>query len=277
MGKCRFGAGLLGLPLAIFADGHASVNIGSGKHACAVFHTPQCWHETTQYRACRVPELPDIKLSLEHGRYVFRQNADHVSIGYEYPRGASPQDSGHLERFVVPGEEHYEIDMGPPPRLRPITQDEWSRQTPLSITARTAKTTRAFYPESDTAVRAVEFAGRSFPKTGPRFPFADRDATSVSATEKFLTVHSWAGTENTCDAFLCFGLPPHGRYWIDLYDVSSGKRVVALSGRYWNLEAVGLFGATIWLGDRYFVLPLTGDLRTFLFCDMTRLPVSKTK
>jgi hypothetical protein len=53
--------------------------------------------------------------------------------------------------------------------------------------------------------------------------------------------------------------------------------VVAITGRYWNLEAPQLFGATIWLGDRYFLLPLAGDLRTFLFCDMTRPQTNKTK
>lgn len=267
--RLRFASVLIS-PVALFADGHATANIGAGKHACSVIHTPQCWHETTHDTACRVPDLPDIKISPENGRYAFRRVADHISIGYEYPRGASPQDSGHLENFLVPGDEHYEIEMGKTPRLRLITQDEWLTQEPVPITVKAAKTVRAFYPESDKTVRAVKFVGRSFPKTGPRFPFNDRDATSVSAKEKFLTVHSWSGTENTCDTFLCFGLPPHGRYWIDLYDVASGQRVVEIKGRYWDLEAAQLFGATMWLDDRYFVLPLNGDLRTFLFCDMAR-------
>ena len=157
--KRRVAAALLGLPLAIFADGHASVHIGAGKRAYAVFHTPQCWHETTQYTACRVPDLPDIKITPEHGRYIFRQIAGHVSIGYEYPRGASPQDSGHLEKFVVPGEKHYESIWVPHPQLRAITQDEWSSQAPRPFTARAARTARAFYPESDTTVRAIDFAG----------------------------------------------------------------------------------------------------------------------
>lgn len=95
--KYLLGAALLEVPTALLAYGHATVHIGAGKHACAVFHTPQCWHETTDYRACRGPDLPDFRLSFAGRRYVFRQSVDHVSIGYEYPRGASPMDSGHLE------------------------------------------------------------------------------------------------------------------------------------------------------------------------------------
>ena len=54
-----------------------------------------------------------------------------------------------------------------------------------------------------------------------------------------------------------------GRCWIDLYDVKSGKRLVAFTGRYWGREATEIFDAAIC--DRYFAFPLTSDLRA-LFC-----------
>jgi len=54
--------------------------------------------------------------------------------------------------------------------------------------------------------------------------------------------------------------PGHGEVFLDLYDVSSGVRVIGARSPYGGTGSgfapSMLFGASLWVEDRYFIMPL---------------------
>jgi hypothetical protein len=67
--------------------------------------------------------------------------------------------------------------------------------------------------------------------------------------------------------------PAHGEVFLDIYDVSSGKRVIAARAPYGGdgggYSPSMLFGSALWVDDRYFVMPLDPSHE---FCYLGNLP-----
>lgn len=106
----------------------------------------------------------------------------------------------------------------------------------------------------------VKYGGRLYRKSGESWGTA---AALVSPRATRVAVFSYASWEEPQKPLLPgFGgsEPGHGEIFLDVYDVSSGERVMDGRAPYGGPHAGHapsvLFGAALWANDRFFVMPL---------------------
>jgi hypothetical protein len=58
-----------------------------------------------------------------------------------------------------------------------------------------------------------------------------------------------------------------GHYWEDVYEVKTGRRLVAVTGQFWLMTHDTFFNIAGWVGDRYSIRPLQKNLQSVLICD----------
>jgi len=108
---------------------------------------------------------------------------------------------------------------------------------------------------------AVQYNGRMYGKSGESW---GNEVALVSPRGKWIAVFSYSSREKPNPGFIP-GLgstePGHGEVFLDLYDVSSGSRIIGARSPYGGRGDGGfapsmLFGASLWIEDRYFIMPL---------------------
>ena len=106
----------------------------------------------------------------------------------------------------------------------------------------------------------VEYGGRLYRKSGEAW---GTEAALVSPRSTRVAVFSYASGEEPQKPLVPgFGgtEPGHGEIFLDVYDVSSGERVIAARAPYGGPGAGHapsmLFGGALWVDDRFFVMPL---------------------
>ncbi len=64
----------------------------------------------------------------------------------------------------------------------------------------------------------------------------------------------------------------NGHYYVDLYNVASGERVLAIQGEFHGVDPHHFFDKSAWISKRHFVLPLDdkNPRRRFIICDVQR-------
>jgi hypothetical protein len=113
----------------------------------------------------------------------------------------------------------------------------------------------------------VLFQGRLFRKSGPQWSPSAEDGR-ISPSGKWIAVQSWEGRDyHTGDIVAPRG--GHGEFFIDLYDVSSGRRFAAINGTIRDtLRADEELMHTFWLESRYFIVQLGSHVERMLVCEV---------
>jgi hypothetical protein len=112
---------------------------------------------------------------------------------------------------------------------------------------------------------------KAYRKSGPRWPVTG-DEVRISPDEKWIAVQSWEGTDYRDGASVLPGAPLldlTGRFFIDLYDVKSGERVISLDGVDHDFTSGDApLHSTFWLETNFFVVPLGTSREKLLVCEM---------
>jgi hypothetical protein len=114
------------------------------------------------------------------------------------------------------------------------------------------------------------FRQRPFRRSGPKWPVTG-DEVRISPNEKWIAVQSWEGTDYRDEETLLPAAPPldlTARFFIDVYDVSSGERVISLDGvdhDFTTGDAPLHF--TFWMDSHFFVVPLGTFREKLLVCE----------
>jgi hypothetical protein len=68
-------------------------------------------------------------------------------------------------------------------------------------------------------------------------------------------------------------LDPCGAYDVDVYQVNSGQRVLAMEGKFGGgINHLWMFRRSGWISDSYYIFPQDeSQLRQFVFCDFGKL------
>jgi hypothetical protein len=121
---------------------------------------------------------------------------------------------------------------------------------------------------------AVKYNDRLYRKSGE---FWGTEVALVSPRATRIAVFSYTSREKPPKPLIPgFGNtePGHGEVFLDVYDISSGEKVIAAhapyGGTYGGHAPSMLFGSSLWVDDRYFVMPLEPSHE---FCFLGILPV----
>ncbi len=231
-----------------------TVNVAPDPKACTIVHLPS-WKK---------PVMP----SWTHSDWLggMRCDLDFRSFDGGVLVGASCRPEPKLEQVYSPSK--YAVYFGTG-RVRKATEDEWNHADPyLNFRVTANRLGYNFKPD-----QKLIYQGKEFAKTGAKWPFAF-GISHVSQDGSFLAVNSWDGIQasNGDDSPILGREYLDGQYFVDVYNVASGRRILAIDGHFHGVGPDEMFRNSAWISKRYFVLPLdwTNKLRNFVICDVER-------
>jgi hypothetical protein len=150
----------------------------------------------------------------------------------------------------------YAVSLGGGVRVRPAAVEEWDAAEKVLHSYHFIQT----FKNPQVTEEGVRHGGRLFRKTGESW---GTEAALVSPRGTWIAVFSYASRERPEPALVPgFGgtEPGHGEVFLDLYDTSSGAKVISArapyGGRGGGFAPSMLFGGSLWVEDRYFIMPL---------------------
>lgn len=150
----------------------------------------------------------------------------------------------------------YAVALGGGVQVRPATVEEWDAAEKVLHSYRFIQT----FQNPRVTEEGVRHDGHLFRKTGESW---GNEAALVSPRGTWIAVFSYASRERPKPAVIPgFGgtEPGHGEVFLDLYDTTSGARVISArapyGGRGGGFAPSMLFGDSLWVEDRYFIMPL---------------------
>lgn len=163
-------------------------------------------------------------------------------------------------------ENFFAVDFGDSMKVRPVTNDEWSRASRLYTAP------RVVVPLSggDLTSGEIRYRGKTFPKIGKYW-----GTGWLSPHGKWLAVFSYTG-EKPPPNFMHFvtgGNPRTGDIFWQIYDAESGEKVFEWEARNVDNPA-SLDSRVVWLEERCLLLPLDVYAQSF---NVVTLPESVAK
>jgi len=142
-------------------------------------------------------------------------------------------------------------------RVRQVTAEEWeAAEKPLHSYHYISS-----FKNPQLSMAGVQYKGRLYRRSGESW---GNEAALVSPHESWIAVFSYSSSEKP-DSGLIPGFgstePGYGEVFLDLYNIASGERVIAARSMYGKKGGGGfspsmLFGASLWVEDHYFIMPL---------------------
>lgn len=161
-------------------------------------------------------------------------------------------------RFYSPS--IYAVDL-PSGRVRKATETEWEHADPY-LTFRDRRLGNALPKD-----RPLTYQGKEFAKTGAKWPVGY--ARTISQDGSFLSVNSWDGSN--WESEINWNRDVNGHYYVDIYNVASGQRLLALQGEFHDVDPWEMLDSGAWISKYYYVLQLDRHkLKRFVICDVRR-------
>ena len=240
--------------------GSVTVSLGNARNACTVINLPH-WkpapipppsHDWT-YVLVTLPDLAD---------WDFRQFDGGILVGL-FARG---KDSQPEPRYYSP--DKYAVSL-PRGKVQKAAESQWEGAEPYVI-VRDAKLPRgtALRPNSP-----LILDGDVYQPRGPKWPEGGTiDAARVSSDAGFRAVNSWDGEEvGGGDLSFPGGERSDGNYYVDIYDNTTKRLALSLTGHFHNVTVDNLFYRSAWISNRFYLFPLNEKANRFVLCDMERL------
>ena len=194
-----------------------------------------------------------------------------VGYGGEVPK---PEWSGPVP--AEPGTDYsqnfFAVSLGGGrPRVRKVSEPERLRGEPILngyhyIGAREQKIDVL---DEKNPVPGVSYAGKLFAKSGRNW---GNTVGVLSPGGRWLAVLSYTSPEKRRKFRSVLeegGEPERGVLHVDVYDAATGERVLAGTHSYRLTGPSSMFINSVWVGERYFVMPIAFDLRK---CMLLTLP-----
>ncbi len=120
--------------------------------------------------------------------------------------------------------------------------------------------------------RGITYNGKLFAKTGDSW---GNEGSLVSPNSRWIVVFSFTSTDKPHRSLLPIlgggNGPSHGQFFIDVYDITSGDKVIAHSARFGEEGGIDpslLFGGSVWIESQYLIVPLNFYLQDCLLIIM---------
>ena len=204
---------------------------------------------------------------VERFEFRVRSKLDNTGLdGTEYLIAAIKPSSSSVNGLTAYSVNKFWVDLSEAAHVRPATEEEWD----AAVIVQAEELFTAWIPHARHEEDYL-FQGRPFHRSGPRWPITAPDAR-ISADAQWIAVQSWQGMDYRDMDFgfwqeSLLGVP--GRFFVDLYAVGSGDKLIAFEGIDHNFtvdDAPLLY--TFWLKSHYFILPLGASREKFLVCEV---------
>jgi hypothetical protein len=195
-------------------------------------------------------------------QYVFRESASGALLVAVKPRSAEDltgRDVTDPSPAQQPSDNRYAVSTDGRFNVAPARAGEWEAGRELEHGYH-------FIPSHDGAAgpEGVRYGGRVFAKSGETWC---NEAALVSPRGSWVAVFSYTSREPPARPLVPgFGSsePARGEIFLDLYDATAGRRVIAARAPF-GAGGAGfapsmLSADSVWLGERYFVMPLDWNL-----------------
>ena len=150
-------------------------------------------------------------------------------------------------------------------RVRPAWESEWNAGSPIPIGERF----RAGLPQPKHAEDFVYWR-TTFPKSGQKWPLSS-PGVRISPNEQWIAVLSWQGEDYRDNVGISQGpvLGAPSRFFVDIYEVASGGRIVAIDGVDRDFTAGDApLSDSFWLESSRFIVPLGSTRQKLLVCEI---------
>jgi len=226
----------------------AAAKVVAGSEHCQAVHYPGGWRATKSMKKAHMNHF------LFDYPYEFRKTA---AISQEYLVAAVDQIGSH--RDYSPNIFWVNLRSG---KVHDATHTEWESGQPVPQTRQMKG--RPYEPKTE---EGVLFHDRLLRKSGPQWPIPGEHAR-ISPDEKWIAVQSWEG-QDYANGDIIAPRGGHGRFFIDLYEVSSGRKFAAIGGtEKGTLRADEPLMLTFWLESHYFIVQLGSHLERMLVCEV---------
>ena len=243
--------------------GSVTVSLGDARNACTVISLPH-WKPASlppsspstdwTYVLVALPALSD---------WDFRQFEDGVLIGlFARAKAFQPEP-----RYYSP--DRYAVSL-PSGKVQKEAESQWASAEPYAI-VRDSKLPRG--PELSPKSPLI-LDGETYRPRGPKWPEGSGtlDAARVSLDGQFRALNSWDGEEGGGgDLSFPGGGHNEGSYYVDIYDSTSRRLVLALRGHFQGTPVSNLFHKSTWISSRFYLFPLNEEANRFVLCDMERI------
>lgn len=231
---------VLGLRLQYREDKTPTITLGQGN--LGVVRFSEAWTKAEPTGGKTVLTLP----AEYEIRKVIGSTAGELLFGLRLP------DGSYSENF-------YAVSLDGRFTVRPAAAEEWDRAERLSKNRHLVPSVGGSQVPNDSII----FRGSEFAKSGESWGIA-----LLSPNENRLALVSHTSKEKprrkTIFSFLGGGEPSKGEIFLDVYDTSTGQKILAGQAPYRGFGPTVLFDRAFWGEDRYLILPLDSLLRTSL-------------
>jgi len=207
-----------------------------------------------------------------------------LSTAYHYEFRRAAQGSTELlvgvKEPVVPPvyfAKKFAFNPSNPARVRPATDLEWEKATPIELSQKSVAKFNYRLPTGVVTedplprVPEIEYVGKRFPKRGEFWARADFGAI-LSPDGRWLAIQTYDGKPPPPEHQAARGyLPGEGRFFVDLYEVATARKRVTIRGEFEDISASEVWQDTAWLMERYLVLQFHIRKEAFVLCDMGKL------
>jgi hypothetical protein len=156
----------------------------------------------------------------------------------------------------------YELDLSETNSLpRPATEQEWQDGTKIPDSR--PSDWRTFANIHLTNAQALPFRGLDFIKSGDIWAGEAR----LSPDQQWIVLLSSSGSVAKHDEFLIFGERDKGKLFFDVFNADTGRKLMTILGTYSDINP-GAVNKSLWVTDRYFIVPLGETRERCLICDL---------
>ncbi len=179
---------------------------------------------------------------------------------------------GNTRKLGPYSKEKYAVSIPGSSAVHEIGRSEWFQAQPLThLTLFNSSPSDGRIPEDDD--KNISYKGKEFRKLGQHVLVG-----IVSANDRWIAVFSYDGKQayvppelrHMPSVPLGGGInkhPSQGELYVDIYDVGTGRKVIALQGEFRNLAANAWPNDAFFLEDRYFFLNTgTTQINQFWLC-----------
>ena len=165
---------------------------------------------------------------------------------------------------------HFAVSLDGQRRIRKASDSEWANATKPMHSYRMVHT----WENPQFTDAGFTYKGRLYRKTGDSW---GNEGALISPRAKWIVIFSFTSPDKPRPALIPgFGGngPAHGDLFLDIYDLASGNKVLAERARFGDEPNTGgqdpssLFSHSVWIEDRYLIVPLLSYLETCLLIEL---------
>jgi hypothetical protein len=155
----------------------------------------------------------------------------------------------------------YRVNLSDPAAIaHPATEKEWLDGTKIPTTRE-----EVVHVPHLTNEQPINFNGFQFTKTGNIWA---GENSRVSPDRVWIVLLSSSGTVAKRDEFLIFGGRDKGKLFFDVFNADSGRKLMTIVGAYVDIDPGHALNQSIWVTERYFIVPLGEHRERCLVCDL---------